>query len=411
MRSCLGLGAAVLLLSACETMSTWFPQFSGIPPPWQWFSFGSSKKLPPLPAFDAKTTPRVNWQVALGGKEVNGFTPVVGKDAVVAAGPDGSILSVDASTGKQHWGIRAGRTLSAGVGAASDLVVVGTDKADVLAFDAAGKPLWQTKISSEVAGPPLVAEGLAVAWSLDGKIFGLNGADGRAKWVYQRTNPPLTVRRVAGGVVSRGGLFTGTAGGRLLALDLSTGALGWEASVATPKGATELERIADVTSLPVVEERQVCAAAYQGRVACFEIVRGTLVWSRDFSSLSGITVDNRYLFLTDDKGAIHALDKATGASVWKQDKLVGRLPSGPALIGDYLGVVDGEGYLHLLDRNDGALIGRVATDGAAAESQPAASGAAAIWQSAAGNLISASARYGRRAELPPWQAPAAHAGG
>ena len=62
-------------------------------------------------------------------------------------------------------------------------------------------------------------------------------------------------------------------------------------------------------------------------------------------------------------GAIHALDKTTGASAWKQDKLAARFPSGPAVIGDYLGVVDAEGYLHLLDRNDGSLVGRVATDG------------------------------------------------
>jgi len=391
LRARTALAAAALLLGGCETMSSWFPQLSSIPPPWQWFSFGSSKKMAPLPPFDAKATPRVYWQVALGGKEGSGFTPVVGNDAVVAAGVDGSIVSVDPASGRPKWSIRAGRNLSAGVGASSDLVVVGTDKADVLAFDAVGKSLWQTKISSEVAGPPVVAEGLAIAWSIDGKIFALSGADGKPKWVYQRTNPPLTVRRVAGGVVSRGGLFTGTAGGKLLALDLATGALGWEASVATPKGATELERIADVTSLPVVEERQVCAAAYQGRVACFEIVRGTLVWSRDFSSLAGITVDNRYLFLTDDKGAVHALDKTTGASVWKQDKLVGRFPSGPVLVGDYVGIVDGEGYLHLLDRNDGALVGRVATDGTGAESQPAASGSAAVWQSTAGNLISAGA--------------------
>ena len=392
LRARTALAAAALLLGGCETMSSWFPQLSSIPPPWQWFSFGSSKKMAPLPPFDAKATPRVYWQVALGGKEGSGFTPVVGNDAVVAAGVDGSIVSVDPASGRPKWSIRAGRNLSAGVGASSDLVVVGTDKADVLAFDAVGKSLWQTKISSEVAGPPVVAEGLAIAWSIDGKIFALSGADGKPKWVYQRTNPPLTVRRVAGGVVSRGGLFTGTAGGKLLALDLATGALGWEASVATPKGATELERIADVTSLPVVEERQVCAAAYQGRVACFEIVRGTLVWSRDFSSLAGITVDNRYLFLTDDKGAVHALDKTTGASVWKQDKLVGRFPSGPVLVGDYVGIVDGEGYLHLLDRNDGNLVGRVATDEKAPSSQPVAVGDAAVWQSTGGNLISASAK-------------------
>ena len=380
-----------LLLGGCETLSTWIPS---IPvPSLAWLGIGrGSKKLGPLPEFSAKATARVDWQVALGEKGGEAFSPAVRNDVIYAASPDGTIVSVDAKTGRQNWRVSAEHKLSAGVGAGANSVVVGTDKADVYAFDASGKPTWSGKVSSEVAGPPTVDEGLVAVWSLDGKIFGLNASDGSRKWVYQRATPPLTVRRFAGGVTSRGGLFTGTAGGKLLAFDLATGALGWEASVATPKGTTELERIADVTSLPVVEERQVCAAAYQGRVACFEVVRGTLTWSRDFSSLSGITIDNRYLYVTADDGSIHALDKSTGASAWKQDKLMARYPGGPVLIGDYLGVVDGDGYLHLLDRNDGSLVGRVATDGAAALSQPVAYGGAIVRQSAAGTLISASAK-------------------
>jgi outer membrane protein assembly factor BamB len=243
-----------------------------------------------------------------------------------------------------------------------------------------------------VSGPPSAADAIVVVWSIDGRIFGLSAADGSRKWVYQRTTPPLTVRRFAGGIVSRGGLFTGTPGGKLLAIDPANGNLGWEANVTTPKGATELERLADVTSLPVLDERQVCAAAYLGRVACFDAQRGTLTWSRDFGSLGGLALDNRYIYLTDDKGAVQALDKSTGASLWKQDKLGQRYPSGPVLVGDYLGVVDTEGYLHLLDRNDGSLVGRLATDGKAPVSQPVAAGDAAIWQSAGGNLISAGAK-------------------
>ena len=162
--------------------------------------------------------------------------------------------------------------------------------------------------------------------------------------------------------------------------------------MATPRGATELERVADITSLPAIDGPQVCAVAFQGRVACFEVIRGTLAWSRDFSSLYGITADNRYLYITTDDGAIQALDKTTGASAWQQDKLAMRYPGGPAVIGDYLGVVDIEGYLHVLDRNDGSLVGRVATDGAAAQSQPVPNGTGIVWQSAAGNLISASAK-------------------
>ena len=385
---------ASVLVSGCSTLSSWLPSWLTAPPslssllPWS----HSGPKVGPLPAFDAKATAQLNWQVSLGGSGGAGFAPAVRADTVYAASTDGALVSVDPATGAQRWRSNAGKPLSAGVGADESVLAVGTSKGEVLAFDASGKPLWQAKVPSEVSGPPKLADGTVIVWSLDGKIFGLSAADGSRKWVYQRATPPLTVRRFAGGIVTRGGLFTGTAGGKLLAINVATGALAWEGNVATPKGATELERIADVTSLPVLDERQVCAAAYQGRVACFDALRGTLTWSRDFGSLGGLALDNRYLYLTDDKGAVQGLDKATGASVWKQDKLKERFPSGPVVVGDYLGVVDTEGYLHLLDRNNGDLVGRLPTDGKAPVSQPVAAGIAAIWQSAGGNLVSASAK-------------------
>jgi outer membrane protein assembly factor BamB len=373
------LAACVVALSAgCATLQTWLPSWMTAPPslsslswlPW----FHSGPKVGALPAFDAKVTPRLNWQASVGGSGGAGFAPAVRADTIYAAAANGTLLAVDSATGVQRWRASSGKPLSAGVGATT------------------GKSLWEAKVSSEVSGPPRPADSIIVVWSLDGRIFGLSAADGSRKWVYQRSTPPLTVRRFPGGVVNRGGLFTGTPGGKLLAIDVANGTLGWEANVTTPKGATELERLADITSLPVIEERQVCAAAYLGRVACFDAQRGTLTWSRDFGSLGGLTVDSRYLYLTDDKGAVQALDKSTGASVWKQDKLSQRYPSGPVILGDHLAVVDIEGYLHVLDRNDGNLIGRLATDGKAPMSQPVAVGEAAVWQSTAGNLISASAK-------------------
>lgn len=391
--ACIAMALLAASLAGCSTLSTWLPSWLTEPSWPSWLSWGHGSRKPgPLPEFAAKASPRVNWQVSVGGKAPPGFAPAARSDAVYAAAPDGAMVSVDPATGTQRWRVNAGKSLSAGIGADATSVVVGTDKGDVLAFDTSGKPMWQTKVSSEVSGPPKPIDGTVIVWSIDGKIFAFSETDGARKWVYQRATPPLTVRRFAGGVVSRGGLFTGTPGGKLLGIDLATGALAWEGNVTTPKGATELERIADITSLPVVEERQVCAAAYLGRVACFDVQRGTLAWSRDFGSLGGLAVDNRYLFLTDDKGAIHALDKATGASVWKQDKLAQRFPGGPVVVGDYLGVVDVEGYLHLLDRTDGALVGRVATDGKPPASQPIAVAEAAIWQSTGGSLISASVR-------------------
>jgi outer membrane protein assembly factor BamB len=332
----------------------------------------------------------VAWQIAVGSA-APGLAPAVTKTAIYAASSDGAIVRVDPQTGRSVWQIKAGSRLSAGVGADATMLAVGTAKGDVFAYDPDGKALWQAKVSSEVVSPPVVAEGAVVVFSGDGKVYALAAADGKTKWVYQRNNPPLIVRNTAGGIVSRGGLFVGTPGGKLLALDIVTGNVAWEGNVATPRGATELERIVDVTSLPVIEERVACAAAYQGRIACFDLLRGSPVWTRDLSSLGGFVGDNRYFYVTDDAGAIHALDKGTGGSVWKQDKIGPRQPTGPQLVGDYVGVVDIQGYVTLLDRNDGSMVGRIATDGTPATAQPAAAGPYAVWQSTSGTLYAVGA--------------------
>ena len=131
-----------------------------------------------------------------------------------------------------------------------------------------------------------------------------------------------------------------------------------------------------------------CAAAYQGRVACFELLRGSLIWSRDVSSLAGITADAERIYVVDDKGVVHAFDRTNGASVWKQDVLAKRRIGGPQLVGDELGVVDVEGYLHVLSRTDGAYVGRLATDGSLATAQPIALGGGLLWQSEKGTVFS-----------------------
>jgi outer membrane protein assembly factor BamB len=85
------------------------------------------------------------------------------------------------------------------------------------------------RISSEVIAPPRVSDKVVIVFSGDGKIYGLSAADGKTLWVNARTNPPLTIRNAAGGTVTRGGVLTGTAGGRLLAIDAQSGTIAWTA--------------------------------------------------------------------------------------------------------------------------------------------------------------------------------------
>lgn len=385
--------AAAALCTGCATLSqspltSWM---TSIPhPSFAWLT-GSGFKPGPLPEITATVTPQIAWQQSVG-KGGPGLAPAITPSAVYVATSDGTLLRLDPATGRVEWKVSTEQPLSAGPGAGDDLVVVGTSKGDVLAYGDDGKPRWTTRVSSELIAPPRVAEGNVIVFPGDGRIYGLAQADGKTVWVDPRTNPPLTVRNAAGGVVWRGGLFIGTAGGRLLAIDARTGSIGWDGTVAVPKGATELERIADVTSLPYVDDREACAVAYQGRVACFDVVRGSLIWTREVSSLAGLTADQDRVYVVDDKGVVQAFDRSNGATVWKQDALSKRRIGGPQLIGDEVGVIDVEGYLHLLSRKDGAYAGRLATDGSPATAQPSRLGGGIVWQSQKGTVFAVNAK-------------------
>jgi hypothetical protein len=153
-------------------------------------------------------------------------------------------------------------------------------------------------------------------------------------------------------------------------MDLATGALDWEGSVATPKGATELERVTDIVGEPAALGREICAAAYQGRVACYDALSGNQIWTREMSTLSGVAFDPRYAFVSDDKGAVHALDRGNGRSIWKQDRLAYRRLSLPLPLGTEVAVGDLQGYVHFLARESGAFLARAATDGSAIRAAP-----------------------------------------
>lgn len=372
---------AALSLSACSTVEKLNP-------------FGSSGlKVKPTELATIQPTAELRnvWQAAIGSAGQFTFSPAVVGDSVYAAARDGAVARFD--SGRQVWRIAAGQPISGGVGSDGKLVVVGTPKGEVLAFDAAtGRETWKARVSSEVLAAPAVADGLAIVRSGDSRIFGFDAVDGKRRWVYQRSTPTLSLRSNVG-VVSAGKVtLAGFPGGKLVAIANNNGAAVWEVTVALPKGSTELERVADVTSSPVVSGSTVCAAAFQGRAACFDSSTGNTLWSREMSSSAGLDIDARYVYVTDDKGAVHALDRNSGASVWKQDKLALRELSRPLALGAQVAVADYQGVVHLLRREDGAFAARATTDGSAVRAEPVRFGSGLLVQTANGGLYALEAR-------------------
>ena len=375
------LAMVAMTLAGCSSMPSWLG--------------GSDKKILPLPAVTGSASVATGWQQTLGGKQTSSLIPAVANGRVYAAHPSGVVIVADEKSGAVvgRFQVPSGKgTVSGGVAASADLIIVGTNKAEVLALDMNGALLWSAKVSSEVIAPAVITEAAVVVIGGDGVITGLDPKTGARKWIVQRPLPALTVRSSAIPMAARGAVFVGTPQGKLLAMDASNGAIGWEATVATPKGASELERLVDVVGRPAIDAERICAAAYQGRVACFDLVRGTLLWSRDLSSLTGPLMDAKYVYVSDEKGVAQAFDKTTGGTVWKQDVLAGRRATGTALIGDFFAIQDAEGALHLVDRNSGRIAGRGLGDAFVSDVGMVASGDGALVQTKSGQLAAVSAR-------------------
>jgi outer membrane protein assembly factor BamB len=368
--------AAMAVLAGCSSLNP--------------FARKAEPRNPPAALVEFKPTMpvRTAWSTSIGAAKTFDFSPALANDSLIVAAADGSISRINAASGRQVWRIQAGMPLTAGVGSDGATIVVAGEKGLLLAYDAEGKLRWKAQASSEVLSAPAVGQGLVVVRSVDNRVAAYDAESGTRRWVAQRPVPPLTLRSAPGIVIAGQSVFVGLPGGRLLALAIGNGGARWEVAVGDPRGTTELERIADLSGAPVVIGGDVCAVAYQGRVACFDAASGAPRWAKELSSDVGLGIDERFVFAADERGAVSAFARESGAGVWRNTALANRRLSTPVSFGRAVAVGDGQGYIHFLSREDGAMLARVATDGSPIlGSSPLVTGQHAVFQTQAGSVV------------------------
>ena len=342
------LAAAFSLLAGCS----WLPSWLGGPP---------SRAAQPTALTDFKPSlnTRVAWRASVGASRTELLQPAVVENAVYAAAADGAVVRLAPDSGQVVWRTDVKTRIGAGVGSDGFTVAVASNRGEIIALGADGKELWRTQVGGEMRSPPLVGRGLVVVRSTDYRITALDASTGRRRWTYQRANVPLTLRSLTEMVYAGDLVIAGFPSGRLVALTAANGAVRWDVAVSEPRGATEVERLADVVGAPLVIGSEVCAASYQGRVGCFEAATGSLRWSSEISAGAGPTADERRVYVVDAKSNVAAFNRAAGSSAWRQDKLMHRDLSAPLALRRAIVAGDFAGFVHLLSPEDGAFAARV----------------------------------------------------
>jgi len=376
MRAAISVVLALALLSGCSL-------------------FGGDKDNSEPPAklkkFDAQITLRSLWSHDTGvgtDEQLVKLVPTVFGERVYTVDRKGRVSAYLLENGKLVWRKKTDALVSAGPGVDEGLVLVGTSNANVLALKAdTGELLWTAPVSSEVLSVPRVYEGVVIVQTVDGNLTGLDADTGKRIWVHDRTVPVLSLRGTSTPLVEGGVVLAGFANGKMVALDVRSGRQLWEVAISVPSGRSELQRMVDLDADAVVRDDVLYVTSFQGQLAAVSLENGRLLWNREMSAYAGIAVDLQQVYVSDEFSNVWALDRRTGASLWKNSDLQRRYLTGPVVVGGYVAVGDFQGYLHLLSRIDGAIVGRTRVERAGILAPPVALGDRLLVLGAGGKLV------------------------
>ena len=374
MRKLIGLAiVAAVALPGCGTVRDWFRS-------------DASKATDPVELVEIEGARKVErlWSESLGdGEGRRGLRqrPAFDGQTLYAVSDDGAIRAFDVETGDERWAttleeLTGGRGwrlwrraigdggLQSSVGVGEGLVVVAGRSGVVFAVSAeTGEPRWETQASAEVLAAPLITRGRVIVRSQDGRVVGLDAADGARRWVFERAIPTLSSRGASTPAAAAGLALIGNDDGTVVALRAEDGVPVWEAIIAEAEGRTELDRLVDIDGDLALGADAVYATSVRGVTAAVTLAGGQIGWTRDNGGSTGLDLTSDGVLLADTGGTLWSLDRAGGSALWRQDGLLRRQPSGIALAGTLAVIGDGEGYLHWIDPATGEFRARTRVGG------------------------------------------------
>ena len=346
-----------------------------------YFKGGSDNAEPPNPLVEFRQLVSVIelWKKNNGvgtDEQYLKLAPVIVNQRLYVADSAGIVGAMDAINGKRLWQKKISASesvdgksgwfrggdihITGGPGYGENTLMIGSQEGEVISLSAEnGSELWRTRVSSEILSPPQRTADVAIVRTIDGKVFGIDANKGRRLWIYDRTVPPLTLRGTSTPAIDSGIVVAGFDGGKMAALDVRTGKLLWETSISAARGRSELERMVDIDSEPMIVDGVVYIATFQGQVAAVQLETGRILWSNDLSSYAGFSADEQSIYVTDEDSHVWALDRINGTILWEQENLHARAVTAPGAVGDQIVVGDLEGYLHWINKKTGEFSARL----------------------------------------------------
>ncbi|WP_374943751.1 PQQ-binding-like beta-propeller repeat protein [Sphingomonas sp.] len=321
------------------------------------------------------------WSASINGgsnRERLAAAPVVAENKLFVIDVDATVHAFAADTGAMLWTAKLpegddNRPARFGGGVSyDDGHVYATDGlGDVVALAAAdGKVEWRVKPGGPLRGAPTVANGNVYALSQDNQLFAIGQADGKVQWSASATLESQGVFGVAAPAASAGSVVAGFSSGELNAYRYENGRVLWQDALSRTSITTSVSSLADIDAAPVIDNGRVYAVGQGGRMVALELSTGQRLWEQNFAGIATPWIAGEWLFVVTDDARLVCLARTNGKARWiaqlahyKNEKKKSDPVTwyGPVLAGGRLVLTNSRGNIVYVNPGDGAVQSTVET--------------------------------------------------
>jgi len=322
--------------------------------------FSEEHAIPPnnLVIIDHSVSVDLKWKDSVGNHNGADFDLVAFDEFLVAATSDGTIKKYESVSGKVIWEKNIGTNISVGLGGNLENLLIVSDDGYLWCLDETGDPIWKVLLSGEVFVSPIIHNSMIFVRIGNYEIVGIDVKEGVIQWRYNKPAPPLTLKKTSQLVLADDILYAGFPAGKLIAIHAESGGYLWTANVSKVKGVTEINRLNELVSIPVVNEGAIYAVSTNGNISSVDRRNGRIIWTRNLSSYKDIKFDGYDIFVTNKSDSVYSLDKNNGNTNWHLADLQYRKITSGVILGDYFVEADFDGFIHVIDSQSGSIVGR-----------------------------------------------------
>jgi outer membrane protein assembly factor BamB len=317
------------------------------------------------------------WSVSIGeGSSARAHLsagPVIANGRVFTIDTMAVVRAFDAATGKTVWtksldpnGKNQRSLFGGGVSVDGDKLYATTGVGEVVAMAAAdGRQLWRVTPGGPLRGAPTIANGQVYVTSQDNQLYALKVEDGSPEWDTAATLEIAGVFGSAAPAVAQGTVVAGFSSGELNAYRYENGRAVWGDMLSRTGISTSVSTLSDIDAEPVIDEGKVYAVGQGGRMAALDITTGQRLWELNIAGVATPAVAGEWIFVVTDQAKLLCIARSSGKVRWlaelprwrnerKEEKPIHWV--GPVIAGDRLILASSDGRLANMSPADGKLL-------------------------------------------------------